>query len=252
MNALLRLDRVSVRFGGNVALSQVSFAVADGSITALIGPNGAGKTTAFNVISGLLAPDVGRVFLAGADITGLPAHRRRGLGRTFQITQLFGDMTVRENVMVGFHPRHGGSLLEAGLWSPRIRRQEGEASSSADTLLATFGLAALADRRAASLPLGQQRLLELGRAAAGTPRLLMLDEAASGLSPAELRELASHISRLRAAGATILLVEHNMRFVNDVAEHLVVLNYGAVIFDGPLSEGVRDREVIAAYLGRKA
>jgi branched-chain amino acid transport system ATP-binding protein len=252
MNALLNLERVSVRFGGNAALSDVSFAVRGGSITALIGPNGAGKTTAFNVISGLLTAGGGRVLFAGDDITRRPAHRRRGIGRTFQITQLFGDMTVRENVMVGFHPRHRGGMIEAGLRSPRIRRQENGAAAEADALLATFGLAPLGERRAASLSLGQQRLLELARAAAGAPRLLMLDEAASGLSLAERRELANHVRRLRDGGATILLVEHNMRFVNEMAEHLVVLNYGTVIFDGILADGIRHPDVVTAYLGRRA
>jgi len=251
MNDLLQLAGLTVRFGGNLALSEVSFAIRTGSIAALIGPNGAGKTTAFNVVSGLLTPESGRVTFADTDVTDLPAHRRRGLGRTFQITQLFGDMTVRENVMVGFHRRHCGGPFEAGAWSPRIARQEREAAEATENLLATFGLGLLAQRAAAALPLGQQRLLELARAVAGAPRLLMLDEAASGLSPAELRELAAHIRRLRDSGITILLVEHNMRFVNDVAEHLIVLNYGRMIFDGPISAGVRDPTVISAYLGRR-
>jgi branched-chain amino acid transport system ATP-binding protein len=252
VNPLLRLERITVRFGGNTALSDVSFAVTEGSIAALIGPNGAGKTTAFNVISGLLAPGGGRVFFAGQDLGSVSAQRRLGIGRTFQITQLFGGMTVRENVMVGLHRSHAASLMETGLRSRRVRREEAATMRAADELLGTFGLARLAERPAAALPLGQQRLLELARAVAGAPRLLMLDEAASGLSPAERAELAGHIRRLRERGTTILLVEHNMRFVNELAEHLVVLNYGSVIFDGALAAGMRDPAVISAYLGRHA
>jgi branched-chain amino acid transport system ATP-binding protein len=160
-------------------------------------------------------------------------------------------MTVRENAMVGLHPHQCGGLLAVGLRTPRIRRQERRARAAADALLARFGLSDLAERRAATLSLGQQRLLELARAIAAGPRLLMLDEAASGMSPAELAELARHVRELRASGITILLVEHNMRFVSSIAEHLIVLNYGRVIFDGAIGAGLADPAVVAAYLGRK-
>ena len=252
MSDLLRLDGITVRFGGLLALSGVSLRVPAGSIAALIGPNGAGKTTCFNVISGLQRADAGAVRFENFDYTRRPAHRRRGLGRTFQITQLFGDMTVRENVLVGLMPARPVELYAAGLRTPAAAQVEREARVAADALLETFDLAAFADRKASALSLGEQRLLELARAVAARPKLLMLDEAASGMSPAEIVTLAGHIRRLRGEGATILLVEHNMRFVNELAEHLIVLNYGAVIFEGTLLEGVRHPAVVAAYLGRKA
>jgi ABC-type branched-subunit amino acid transport system ATPase component len=252
MSELLHLDRVSVRFGGVAALSEVSFGVDEAAIAALIGPNGAGKTTCFNVISGLQRVDAGTIRFAGADLTRRAAHRRPGLGRTFQITQLFGGMTARENVLVGLMPARASELFAAGAHTPRIARQERAAIDAAEALLAAFGLASVADRAAGTLSLGQQRLLELTRAVASRPKLLMLDEAASGMSPAEITTLAEHVRRLRREGATILLVEHNMRFVNALAEQLIVLNYGAVIFDGTLADGIRHPDVVAAYLGRRA
>ena len=252
MTDLLRLDGITVRFGGLLALSDVSFRVPAGAIAALIGPNGAGKTTCFNVISGLQRADAGAVRFESFDYTRRAAHRRRGLGRTFQITQLFGDMTVRENVLVGLMPARPAELFAAGLRTPAAGQSERAARAEADVLLETFGLAAFAERKASALSLGEQRLLELARAVASRPKLLMLDEAASGMSPSEIAILADHIRRLRGEGVTVLLVEHNMRFVNELAEHLIVLNYGAVIFEGALAEGVRHPAVVSAYLGRKA
>jgi ABC-type branched-subunit amino acid transport system ATPase component len=249
--AILALDRVSVRFGGLVALSEVSFTVRDGSVMALIGPNGAGKTTCFNTITGTQPVTSGTVHRHGADVTRLPPFRRAGIGRTFQIVQLFGEMTVRENVLVGLHRHMAGGVVASALRFPSIARQERWAHERADELLATVGLHHLADRVARTLPLGQQRLLELARALASEPQLVLLDELASGLSPAEIQEIVRHVTRMRTEGKTILLVEHNMRFVNRLAEHLVVLNYGKVIFDGTLEDGVRDPEVIKAYLGKE-
>ncbi len=247
--ALLELTGVIVRFDSLVALNDVRFAVPAGGVTALIGPNGAGKTTCFNVVSGLQRATAGRVWFNGREITNLPPHRRAGIGRTFQIAQVFGDMTVLENVLVGVHPHLNGGVIAAGLWMPTVRRQEFWAAARAAELLRRVGLADVAERQARTLSLGQQRLLELARALAADPQLILLDEAASGLSPAETEAVVEHVRALRADGRTVLLVEHNMRFVHRLAEHLVVLNYGRVIYEGPADEGVRDPAVIAAYLG---
>jgi ABC-type branched-subunit amino acid transport system ATPase component len=251
MGELLRLERVTVNFGGVRALSNVSFAVPSQSITALIGPNGAGKTTCFNVICGVQVPDVGSVTFSGKDITKCAPHDRWGIGRTFQISQLFGSMTVRENIMVGFHRWIRGGLLLHGLRLPFVTRQEREAASRADAILQRLGLEAFASRPASSLPLGHQRLLELGRALAGDPQLILLDEAASGLSAAEMEVMSAQVRQLERDGCTVLLVEHNMRFVNRLASHLIVLNFGEVIFEGTTEEGVSDRQVADAYLGTR-
>jgi branched-chain amino acid transport system ATP-binding protein len=247
--ALIELTGVTVRFDSLVALHDVGFMVPEGRVTALIGPNGAGKTTCFNVISGLQRVTVGRVRFGGRDITHLPPHRRRGIGRTFQIAQVFGDMTVLENVLVGLHSRLRGGIIAAGLWLPTVRRQERWAVAHVTDLLQRVALADVAERQARTLPLGQQRLLELARALAGDPQLVLLDEAASGLSPAETEALVEQVKRLRGDRRTVLLVEHNMRFVHRVADHLIVLNYGRVIYEGPVQDGVRHPAVISAYLG---
>ena len=249
MTAVLEIVGVSVRFGGLQALDDVSFAVADGGASALIGPNGAGKTTCFNVISGLQRPGRGAVRLGGRDVTRLPPHRRRGLGRTFQRVELVGGMSVRDNVLLGFHATLPGGLLRSGLRSPRLSRREHDAGAAVDRLLDEVGLTAYSDRRAETLPLGLQRLAELARAEAQNPRLLLLDEAASGLSGGEMERLVEHVKAARRRGCAVLLVEHNMRFVSRIVERLVVLSYGKVIFDGELERGMRDPAVMAAYLG---
>jgi len=246
---LLELAGVTVRFGTIVALEDVTFSVPHGGITALIGPNGAGKTTCFNVISGLQPVTAGHVRFGGRDLTRIPAHQRRGMGRTFQIVQVFGEMTVRENVIVGMHAMLRGGLVAAALRLPFIRHQEQKALARASELLGLVGLAHLADRQARTLPLGQQRLLELARALGAEPKLVLLDEAASGLSPAEMETMITHVEQLRRDGRTVLLVEHNMRFVNRLADHLIVLDYGRVIYEGTVETGIHDPMVISAYLG---
>lgn len=249
VSTLLELTGVTVRFDSLVALDHVGFAVPAGCVMALIGPNGAGKTTCFNVISGLQRVTAGHVRFGGREITQLPPHRRGGIGRTFQIAQVFGDMTVLENVMVGAHPHLRGGVIATGLGLSAVRRQEQWAAARAADLLERVGLAHVAERRARTLPLGQQRLLELARALAGDPQVILLDEAASGLGPAETEAVVAHVRRLRDDGRTVLLVEHNMRFIHRVADHLVVLNFGRVIYEGPVQEGVRHPGVISAYLG---
>ncbi len=249
MSAVLELSGVSVSFGGLAALSGVGFRVPAGKVTALIGPNGAGKTTCFNVISGLQRTRAGRVVLKGRDLSRVPAHRREGLGRTFQIVQLFAGMTVRESVMVGLHRRGRGALIQTGLGFGSVRRSEAAIRRETDAILDQVGLTAFSRRSVEDLSLGQQRRVELARAMGSHPALLMLDEAASGLSAGELSELEEHIHNLLERGVSVLLVEHNMRFVSRVAHHLVVLEFGKVIFEGAVAEGLKAPVVISAYLG---
>lgn len=249
MSAALSVSGVSVSFGGLKALSDVHFDVQPSAITALVGPNGAGKTTCLNAISGLQAVRSGEILFEGRDVSSMPPHRREGLGRTFQVVQLFGGMTVRESIMVGLHRSGTGDMLRSALGLGDVRRREIAAGREADRILEELGLTSLRDRSAASLPLGQQRLVELARALATHPRLLLLDEAASGLSPAEVELLEKEIIRLAERGIAILTIEHNMGFVNRVAKHLVVLHFGRVIFSGPTAQGLHDPSVVAAYLG---
>jgi ABC-type branched-subunit amino acid transport system ATPase component len=251
-DVLLAVEGLSVHFGGVRAVDDVTLAVRRGSVTALIGPNGAGKTTCFNVISGIQAPTRGTVRYKGRDVTRLPPFARRGIGRTFQIVQLFGEMTVIENVLVGLQRTFRGGLPATALRWPGLKAQETRAAARARELLCDVGLEGVAERPAGTLSLGQQRLLELARALAGDPELILLDEASSGLSPAEIDDFVARVQGFNGRGGTVLLVEHNMRFVNRLASDLVVLNYGKIIFDGAPGVGMRDPAVVSAYLGSAA
>jgi ABC-type branched-subunit amino acid transport system ATPase component len=248
----LALEDVTKAFEGLVAVSKVSFVVRPAAITALIGPNGAGKTTTFNLISGLLRPTAGTIRFAERDLTRLPPHEicRSGIGRSFQTPQTFGQMTVLENVMVAAQVRTRATFLAAGLRLPGALLEERRVRDLAVAQLEFLDLAPLAERPAGTLPLGQQRLLELARALATEPRLLLLDEPVAGLTQAEARELREVLLRIRARGIAVLLVEHNMRFVLRTADHVVVLNYGQKLAEGPAGDIARDPRVIAAYLGR--
>jgi ABC-type branched-subunit amino acid transport system ATPase component/ABC-type branched-subunit amino acid transport system permease subunit len=252
--ALLELDGLSKRFGGVQALDAVSFSVAENEIKALIGPNGSGKTTLFNCITGVIGPDGGQLRFAGSSITGLPAHRiaRTGLSRSFQVVQLFGRMTVLENVLLAGQRRHPCRGLSAVLGLPAARRADAANAAAAERLLAEAGLSAWRDQPAANLPYGRQRLLEIARALATKPRLLMLDEPAAGLNTAEAFELGDYLRRVQATGVTILLVEHNMPFVLDLADSIAVLDQGRKIADGKPAAIQSDAAVIAAYLGAPA
>jgi ABC-type branched-subunit amino acid transport system ATPase component len=203
------------------------------------------------VISGLQRPDAGQVRFDGVDVTRLGPHRRTGIGRTFQRIALLPAMTVRENVMIGFHGQTINSFLRAAARTPGVRRSERLIEAQTAGLLEEFRLSDLADRTAGTLPIGHQRLVELARAQALRPRLMLLDESASGLSAAELDTVAEQIGRIRRRGCALLLVEHDMRFVSRLAEHLVVLQHGRKIFDGPVSKGMQDEAVVTAYLGTK-
>ena len=242
---------MTLSFGGLAALQEVSFAVPRGIVKAVIGPNGAGKTTLFNLITGFLTPDRGQIIFRGEAIQGRPAYAvaARGIARTFQQVQLFDHMTVLENVMVGRH-----RLTRAGLFGgiprlPAMRREEAAIEARAWEALEFVGLAGRAHQPAGFLPLGLKRLLEIARALASEPRLLLLDEPASGLDQIESDRLGEMILALRSQGLTILLVEHDMSLTMEVAEEIVVLNYGQLLAEGPPRAIQKHPEVIAAYLG---
>jgi branched-chain amino acid transport system ATP-binding protein len=250
----LCLQGVTRRFGGLVAVDDVSLDVPAHGITAVIGPNGAGKTTLFSMISGFLAPSQGRIVFDGRDISGLPSHRiaRLGLVRTFQLVRLFTGLSVRENVEVGCHLHTRGGLFAALATPPWVRRQEREVARQADELLAMVGLSDTAGLPASSLSYGRQRLLEVARAMGARPKLLLLDEPAAGLNAEETDNLSRVIRRIAADGTAILLIEHDMSLVLSIADQIAVMEFGRRIAFGAPAEIRRDPAVLAAYLGTTA
>jgi len=251
--SVLEVTNLSKEFGGLMAVLEVSFSVELGEILVIIGPNGAGKTTTFNLISGLLQPTAGDIRFAGRQLNGLKPHQVAGLGlaRTFQSVQLFGNMSILENVMVGRHVKSQYGMLSAAFRLPRARREERMILERSMEQLARVGLEARADENSLSLPFGQQRLLEIARALATEPELLLLDEPGSGLNHPEKEELARLVREIRDDGVTVLLVEHDMQFVMDIADRIVVLEYGQKIAEGTPAEVQTNEQVIAAYLGEE-
>ena len=249
--ALLEVNNISKRFGGLQAVKDVSFSVQEGSIKAVIGPNGAGKTTLFHLLSGFLSPDTGTVVYKGRPIQVSPPHviAEQGLSRTFQHIRLFAHMTALENVMVGRHVRSRAGFLAGMLNLPWTWREEREIRDKALALMDFLGIADLADANATSLSYGQQRSVELARALAGDPAMLLLDEPAAGLNMRETAEAARLISRVRDRGITVLIVEHDMSLVMQISDEVLVLSYGENIADDAPRAIQSNPEVVRVYLG---
>ncbi len=247
----LKTDGLTVRFGGLTAVDNVSLEVESGTVHALIGPNGAGKSSLLNLISGFYVPSEGSISFFGTAIAGRPSHElaRRGIARTFQNTELFGQMSVRENVLAGFHAHYRNTLAETLLRLPRFSREERRFSGQADQLLEFVGLSDFADEEARNLPFGHQRRLEIARALALRPTMLLLDEPAAGLTHGEIEDIKGLIRLLAEHGVTVILVEHHVEMVMTVSDHVTVLDYGRVIASGTAAQVQQNPQVIEAYFG---
>jgi branched-chain amino acid transport system ATP-binding protein len=247
----LEINEVTRSFGGLIAINRVSFKVDYGQITAVIGPNGSGKTTLFNLISGFYSPNKGKIIFGGKSLNGMAPHRiaALGIGRTFQLLQVFSNMSILENVMVGRHLRSRVGMIEAGIRLPHTKTEEKSIAETALEKLAMVGLKEQAFNSPLSLPYGKQKLLEIARALASEPKLLLLDEPAGGISIQEMASLAKLIYVIRETGVTILLVEHRMELAMSVADRVIVLNFGEKIAEGTPAEVEKNEQVISAYLG---
>ena len=250
---LLELENITKSFGGLMAVRAMNLMVDEGEIVGLIGPNGAGKTTLFNLVSGALAPDTGTIAFRGRPIQGSPAHQvaALGLARTFQHMKLFARMTALENVMVGRHVRGRAEFLAGMLHLPFTRGEEREIRQRALDVMEVLGISRLADADAKSLSYGQQRMVELARALAGEPELLLLDEPAAGLNMRETADMARTIANIRDRGVTVLVVEHDVPLVMGISDEIVVLSYGEKIADADPRSVQQDPNVIRVYLGEE-
>ena len=248
---MLRLQGITKVFGGLIALEEVSFSVEDGTITGIIGPNGAGKTTLFNIVSGIYPQNSGNVYLGGKNISRFVPEKlaRLGLVRTFQNVELFGQMTVLENVMVGLHTKSKSGILSCAFKLPGHIREEKYIRERSLQWLEFTGMVDSAEVKAGNLPFGQGRLLEIARALALEPRMILMDEPAAGLNSHETIGLAALIRRIRESGVTVVLVEHDMDLVMDVCDAVVVLNLGRKLAEGTSREIQENTAVITAYLG---
>lgn len=249
----MRTEDLSRHFGGVKALNHLDLRVIGGLIQAVIGPNGAGKTTLFNVVSGVISPTSGSVYFQEQEITGLPTHTiaAKGLTRTFQNLRLFSEMTVLENVMVGMHLRSKGGFLASAFKVPWVLAEEKRIREKSSEWLNFVGLEGQAQQMAGSLSFGKQRILELARALALQPNLLMLDEPAAGLNIKETEDLATLILRIRDSGITVLLVEHDMELVMNISDHVTVIDQGIKIAEGDPESVRNDENVLKAYLGEE-
>ncbi len=250
-NPLLEVNGLTKSFGGVVAVDKVDFHLNPGEIVAVIGPNGAGKTTLFNMITGVLLPTSGKVYFNEEEITGKQPYQiaKAGITRTFQNLQVFENMTVIENVMTGVHCRLKTGFLTSGFRLPLVRREEKQASEIAMHYLDKVGIAGLAHADSKVLPYGNQRLLEIARAAASSPKLILLDEPMAGLNPQESAQLVQVIKQMRTEGMSFLFVEHDMETVMGISDRIVVIDYGKKIAEGTPAEIYENEKVIAAYLG---